>query len=247
MSSTRPSPVTVATTRCPSVRSNRGQSTSRRDIEVAQDVDTQTGNAIYVAFPYQTVECVASRLIAGLLGPGESGRFHGDDRNSLLPRHTFADGPDVVADETGDAGGVHERRLGRILVNQFEERVIQFLLTAVDDILFLEVGRETDAVEFRSGGKRTANVPRVGRAPDGTMHQMKRVGDRVKDDPRPAEDAAALAHRPGHAFAVAIQAPGFGSLPVDLMTTFLQQRGHCPFLSFQAHVRFVLSVRSIGN
>ncbi len=148
--------------------------------------------------------------------------LHRQDRDALLGAHLFADALQVVADEPHDAGGVDERGLGVVPVDEFDQGLVELLFPAEDHVHFLKVGGKAQAVQLRPRRQRPPDVPGVGGAADGAVHQVQGVGDGVEHHPGAAEDAGPLAHRPGQALPVAIHLEGRFALAVDLVLAFFK-------------------------
>ena len=136
--------------------------------------------------------------------------------------HLFADALQVVADDAHDAGGVDKGRLGVMPVDEFGQGLVELALAAEDHVHFLEVGGKAQAVEFRPRRQGAPDVPGVGGAADGAVHQVQGIGDGVEHHPGAAEDAGPLAHRPGQALPVAVHLEGRFALAVDLVLTFFE-------------------------
>ena len=149
--------------------------------------------------PTSVPMAVAGRAVAVLLRALEAFGVDGQHGDAFLRRHAAADGLHVVADHAHDAGRVDEGRLGLVVVDQFDERLVELLRAAEDHVLLLQVGGEAQPVQFRARGERAADVPGVGRAADRAVDEVHGVGDRVEHHPRSAEDARPLAHRAGQA------------------------------------------------
>ena len=119
MSSTRPSPVMLATTSTPDplvVFADHPDLAGQ--VEIAEDVDAVLGDALGVAGADQPEHGVAGRLVAGPLVALEAFGLDRQHRDAFLRRHPFADRLQVVADDADDAGGVDEGRLGLVAVDQ---------------------------------------------------------------------------------------------------------------------------------
>ena len=110
-------------------------------------------------------------------------------------------------------------------LDQFAQGSSQFFFAAEDDVLFLQVGGETEAVQLGPRRQRAADVPGIDGAADGTVHQMDRIGDGVEHHPRTAEDAGPLADRTGQTVLVADDVKRRFALDVDLILSFVQC--HC--------------------
>ena len=172
-------------------------------VEIAEDVDALLADAGGRARAHERADGVARRAVAVLLRPLEAFRVDGQHGDAFLRGHAAADGLDIVADHADDARRIDEGRFRPVVVDQFDQRLVQLLRPAEDHVLLLQVGAEAQPMQFRARGERSANVPRVGRAADRAMHDVQGVGDRVQHHPRAAEDARPLAHGPGQAGLVA--------------------------------------------
>ena len=134
----------------------------------------------------------------------------------LLGLDAAADRGHVVADQADDAGGVDEGGLGLVVVDQLDQRRVELLLAAVDHVRLAQVGGKAQAVQFRPGGERAADVPGVGRAADRAVDQVHGVGDRIEHHARAAEHARPLADRAGQALLLAGHGERLGARLVDL-------------------------------
>ena len=149
------------------------------------------------SFIDQSEEGFTGGLVPVFFGPPEPFGMDRDDRNALLGLHFFADRLHVVADQADDAGGIDEGGLGRIGLDQLRQGGVELFLTAVDDLFLPEVRGEAQPVEFRSGRKRTADVPGIGRASHRAVDQMEGVGYGIEDHAGAAKDTGPLAHGTG--------------------------------------------------
>ena len=191
-------------------------------VEVAQDIEALGADAGGVAGAHQAEHGLAGGVVAGPLVALKPFGLHRQDRDALLLAHLFADALQVVADDPHDAGGVDEGRLGVVPVDEFVQGPVELGLAAEDHVHFLEVGGKAQAVEFRPRGQGAPDVPGIGGAADGAVHQVQGVGDGVEHHPGAAEDAGPLAHRPGQALPVAVHLEGRLALAVDLVLTFFE-------------------------
>ena len=81
-------------------------------------------------------QAVAGRAVAVFLRAAKAfalDRQHGDAPFGL---DAAADRGHVVADDAHDAGRIDERRLGLIVVDQFDQGLVELLLAAVDHVAF---------------------------------------------------------------------------------------------------------------
>ena len=152
------------------------------EVEFAENVDAVFADPLGRSLADQLHEGVAGGFVAILLGALESFGMHRQNRDSLLFGNFLADRVDVVPDEADDAGRIDERRVGLILVDQLDERFVKLLFAAVDDIHLLEVGRKAEPVQLRSRRNRSPDVPGVGGATDGAVHDVNGVGYRIEHD-----------------------------------------------------------------
>ena len=109
-------------------------------------------------------------------------------------------------------------------VDEFGQSPVELLLAAEDHVLFLEVGGKAQPVELRPRGQCAADVPGVGGAADGPVHQVQGVGDGIEHHPGAAEDAGPLADGAGQAVPVAVHLEGRFALAVDLVFAFFKNR-----------------------
>ncbi len=107
-------------------------------------------------------------------------------------------------------------------VDEFGQGPVELVFAAEDHVHLLEVGGKAQPVEFRPRGQGPPDVPGVGGAADGAVHQVQGVGDGVEHHPGAAEDAGPLAHRPGQALPVALHLEGRLALAVDLVLAFFK-------------------------
>ena len=161
-------------------------------------------------------QAVAGRAVAVLLRAAKTFRMDRQHGDAPFGLDAAADRGHVVADDAHDAGRIDERRVGLILVDQFDQRPVELLLAAVDHVAFLQIGGEAQPVQFRSRRERAADVPRVGRAADGAVDQVYGVGDGIKDHARSAEHAGPLADRSGQARLLAGHGERLGAGLVNL-------------------------------
>jgi hypothetical protein len=117
-----------------------------------------------------------------------------------------------------------------VAVDELVEGGFELLLAAEDDVRFLQVGGERQAVQLRTAGQRAPDIPGVDRAADGAVDQMQGVGDGIEHHARAAEDAGALADGPGQGVAVAGDVYGALARPVDLILSLFQYAGLHVFL-----------------
>ena len=171
------------------------------------------------------------RLIAVLLRAFEALGVDRQHRQALLGGHAPADGLDIIADHSDDAGRVHERGFGLIAIDQLDQRLVQLGLAAVDHVLFAQVRREAHAVQFGAGRQRAADVPGVSGTADRAVDQVQRIGHGVQHHARAAEHAGPLADRPGHALLFAIHRKRRSAVAMDLGSAFFQQGDHGIVLS----------------
>src|SRR5208337_5405419 len=73
-------------------------------IEVAENVDADGADAVRWRSSYELKESFAGCSIAVLLRPLESFGMHRQNRNSLFPADAPANGFDIVADDSHNAG-----------------------------------------------------------------------------------------------------------------------------------------------
>ena len=194
-------------------------------VEVPQDVEAFGADAGGVAGAHQSEHGLAGGVVAGPLVALEAFGLHRQHRDALLLAHLLADALQVVADDAHDAGGIDEGGLGVMPVDEFDQGPVELCFAAEDHVHFLEVGGEAQAVEFRPRGQGPPDVPGVGGAADGAVHQVQGIGDGVEHHPGAAEDAGPLAHRPGQAVLVAVHLKGRLALAVDLVLPFFKNGG----------------------
>ncbi len=196
------------------------------EIEIAEDVDASRADVVGRPGSNEPGQAVAGRPIAVLLRAAEALAMDGQGGNALLRLDPPANLLDVVADQADETGGIDERRAGMIAVDQLAQRRIELLLAAVDHVALAKVGRETHAVQFRSGGERAADVPGVRRAARRAVDEVQRVGDRIEDDARAAEDARPLAYRSRQALLFAGHGERLRAFLVDLRFAGLEDVDH---------------------
>ena len=93
-------------------------------------------------------------------------------------------------------------------VDQLAQGGVELLLAAVDHVHLAQVGGEAEPVKLRPGRECAANVPGIGGAADRPVNDVQGVGDGIEHHARAAEDAGALAHRPGRRSAFAVELQG---------------------------------------
>ena len=77
--------------------------------------------------------------------------MHRQNRDAGFLRHALANGSHIVANQSDDAGGIHERRLRLVMRDKFEQRGFEFFFASENHIQFLEVGGKTVAMELGAG------------------------------------------------------------------------------------------------
>lgn len=196
-------------------------------VEVTEDIDAMRAEVGRITGAHQAEHGLAGGLITGPLVAFEAFRLHRQDRNTLLSADLLADALQIVADEPHNAGGVDKGGLGVMPVDEFHQRLIKLILCPEDHIHFLEVGAEAQAVQLRARRQGAPDVPGVGGAADGAVHQVQGIGDGIEHHPGAAEDAGPLAHCPGQGLLVALQGKGRFALAMDLiLPLFINRRFH---------------------
>jgi hypothetical protein len=109
-----------------------------------------------------------------------------------------------------------------VQADEFAQGGLELGLAAEDDVHLLQVRGEAQAVQLRARGDGAADVPGVGGAADGAVHEVQGVGYGVEHHPRAAEHAGALADRAGQARAVAGHGEGLFADAVDLAFSFFE-------------------------
>ena len=122
------------------------------------------------------------QLVTQVLVAHEAGGIDGNHRLAELLAGGFAHCLDIVTDQRGDAGLIHEHRRRIIFLDHLTDGFVQALLAAVDHIQLVDIGGESGAIQARSRGLRAAVVPRVAFAGDRAVHQMRHIGDGLQRD-----------------------------------------------------------------
>jgi len=192
------------------------------EIEVTEDIDGNGAHIGHVAGAGQGEHGLAGRGVALALVALEPFRLDRDDRNAGLGRDVTANRVHVVADDAHDAGGIYESRIGLVTGDKFEQGGLELFFAAEDDILFLQISGETEAMQLGARGKGAPDVPGINGAANGTVHEVQGVGDGIEHHPRAAEHTGPLGNGPGQALPVAGQLEGPFALAVDLIPSFFE-------------------------
>ena len=191
-----------------------------RQVEIPQDIQALSADPRGVPRAHQAEHGLAGGVVPGPLVARKALGLHRQDRDGLFATHLLAHAFQVVADDPHNTGGVDKSRLGAVPVDEFSQGPVELGLAAEDHIHFLEVGGKTQTVEGRPRRQGAPDVPGIGGAADGAVHQVQGVGDGVEHHPGAAEDAGPLAHCPGQTLPVAVHLEGRFALAVNLGLAF---------------------------
>jgi len=107
--------------------------------------------------------------------------------------NAFADGFNIISNQTNDARAVDKSRFWLVVVNQFQQCRFQLFFTTINDIHLLQIRGKTITMKLGAARQCPANIPGVGCAANGAMHQMQGVCNRIEHHPRTAENTRTLA------------------------------------------------------
>ena len=193
-------------------------------IEIAEQVDRVRLHRGRVARADEREQGAAGSAVAVALGAAKALGQHWNHRDSDVRLHPLAHRRHIVADHAHDAGSVDKGGARHVLGDEPTQGRFQTLLAAEHHFALAHVSRTTNAMKLWPRGQGATNVPGVGRAPHGTVHQMKRVRDGIEHDARAAEGARPLADRSGRARLVAVECDDcITTISHHLGTAFLQQ------------------------
>ena len=141
---------------------------------------------------------LARQAVADVLVADKAGGVDRDNRNGDLFAGGLADRLHIVAGHGGDAGGIDEDRLRLLPVafRQVENRLVELLLAAEDDVVLQHLGGKAAPVELGAAGPGPAVVPGVAGAGDRAVHQVDDIGDRHQHHPGAVIGAGALGPLP---------------------------------------------------
>ena len=122
-----------------------------RQVVFADDVDVvRRGEFGLLGADHVIEQSLGAELVAEVFRAREAGRIHRNDGLAEFFARAFADRFDVITDERGHAGLIHEDR-GRIgLFDDLADRFEQTLFAAVNDVEFIHIGGVAGAVGLRA-------------------------------------------------------------------------------------------------